>query len=71
MALFNKSLISGRFKQHFLSLEQLAELITPPARDGKFGSKVGQIGPKWDKFGAFSDHISVQLARGQNLKVLG
>ena len=23
-------------------------------RDGRFGSKVGQIGPKWDKSGAFS-----------------
>ena len=30
-------------------------------RDGRFGSKVGQIGPKWDKSGAFS--ISVHLAR--------
>ena len=25
-------------------------------------SKVGQIGPKWDKSGAFSDQISVHLA---------
>ena len=40
-------------------------------RDGRFGSKVGQIGPTWDKSGAFSDQISVHLARGQNLKVLG
>ena len=32
--------------------------------DGRFGSKVGQIGPKWDKSGAFSDQISVHLARG-------
>ena len=32
-------------------------------RDGRFGSKVGQIGPKWDKSGAFSDQISVHLAR--------
>ena len=31
-------------------------------RDGRFGSKVGQIGPKWDKSGAFSDQISVHLA---------
>ena len=29
-----------------------------------FGSKVGQIGTKWDKSGAFSDQISVHLARG-------
>ena len=32
------------------------------SRDGRFGSKVGQIGPKWDKSGAFSDLISVHLA---------
>ena len=34
-------------------------------RDGRFGSKVGQTGPKWDKSGAFSDQISVHLARGR------
>ena len=28
-------------------------------RDGRFGSKVGQIGPKLDNSGAFSDQISV------------
>ena len=31
-------------------------------RDARFGSKVGQIGPKWDKSGAFLDQISVHLA---------
>ena len=31
-------------------------------KDGRFGSKVGQIGPKLDKSGAFSDQISVHLA---------
>ena len=31
-------------------------------RDGRFGSKVGQMCPKWDKSGAFSDQISVHLA---------
>ena len=31
-------------------------------RDDTFGSKVGQIGPNWDKSRAFSDHISVDLA---------
>ena len=30
--------------------------------DAGFGSKVGQIGPKWDKSGAFSDQISVHVA---------
>ena len=25
------------------------------SRDGRFGSKMGQIGPKWDKSGTFSD----------------
>ena len=34
----------------------------PCVRDGRFGSKVGQIGTKWDKSGAFSDQISVNLA---------
>ena len=33
-------------------------------RDGRFGSKVGQIGPSWDKSGTFSDQISVHLAPG-------
>ena len=32
------------------------------SRDGKFGSKVGQVGPKWDKSGDFSDHILRILA---------
>ena len=32
-------------------------------RDDSFGSKVGHIDPKWDKSGAFSDQISVHLAR--------
>ena len=32
-------------------------------RHVRFGSKVGQIGPKRDKSGAFSDQISVHLAR--------
>ena len=35
--------------------------IGPPmiveSRDGRFGSKVGQIGPKWEKSGALSDQI--------------
>ena len=35
------------------------------SRDDRFGSKVGQIGPKWDKSGAFSDQISMHLARGR------
>ena len=32
-------------------------------RDGRFGSKAGQIGPKWDKFGAFSGQISEHLLK--------
>ena len=32
-------------------------------KGGRFGSKVGQIGPKLDKVGTFSDHISVHLAQ--------
>ena len=34
----------------------------PSSRDGWFGSKVGQIGTKWDKSGTFSCQISVHLA---------
>ena len=37
------------------------------ARDGRFGSKVSQIGPKWDKSGDFSDQISVHLAPGRQM----
>ena len=36
-------------------------------RDCRFGSKVSQIGPKWDKFGPFSDQISVHLAPGRQM----
>ena len=39
-----------------------------PSRDGRFGSKVAQIGPKWDKSGAFSDQISVHLAHRATLE---
>ena len=35
--------------------------------DIMFGSKVGQIGPKWDKSGTFSDQISVHLARSSQM----
>ena len=35
--------------------------------DGRFDSKVGQIGSKWDKSGAFSDQISVHLAQGRKM----
>ena len=40
-------------------------------RDGRFSSKVGQIGPKWDKSGDFSDQISVHLARGRICPIWG
>ena len=36
-------------------------------RDGRFGSKVGQIGPKWDKSESFSDQISVHF--GSSTKI--
>ena len=38
--------------------------MTALGRDGRFGSKVSQIGHKWDKSGAFSDQISVHLKVG-------
>ena len=49
---------------YFLLTIVVVYLSILATRDGRFGSKVGQIGPKWDKFGAFSDQISVHLARG-------
>ena len=36
---------------------QLSEQYT----GGSFGYKVGQIATKWDKFGTFSDQISVHF----------
>ena len=35
--------------------------ISVELRDGRFGSKVGQIGPKWDKSWALSEQISVHF----------
>ena len=39
--------------------------VSISVRDGRFGSKVGQIGPKWDKSGTFSDQTSVHFS-GRN-----
>ena len=36
-------------------------------RDGRFGSRVGHIGPEWDKSGNFLDQISVHLARASRV----
>ena len=33
----------------------------------RFGTKVGQIGYKWDKFGIFSDQISVNFGNKSDL----
>ena len=53
-------------KQNSIKLQNLIlmHISTTPivTRDGRFGSKVGQICPKWDKSRAFSDQISVHLA---------
>ena len=38
------------------------QMTSGQSRDGRIGSKVGQIGRKWDKSGAFSYQISVHLA---------
>ena len=40
------------------------DILTSVARDCRFGSKVGQIGPKWYKSETFSDQISVHLNFG-------
>ena len=58
---------NGEFAQVFLwrkGRERGVNCCLLWGRDGRFGSKVGQIGPKWDKSGAFSDQISVHLAHG-------
>ena len=36
------------------------------ARDGRIGSKVGQIGPKWDKSGTLTDQILVYFGSPRN-----
>ena len=42
---------SGKF---LLGKEVITQIVMSCwNRDGRFGSKVGQIGPKWDKSGAF------------------
>ena len=38
------------------------------SRDGRLGSKVGQIGPKWDKSGAFPDQAGAPNALKSDLK---
>ena len=44
------------YKQSSMSLN-----LSVCARDGRFGSKVGQIGPRGDRSGTFSDQISVHF----------
>ena len=57
---------SGRSRERRHSeVEVKGQLDGVSSRDGRFGSEVGQIGPKWDKSGAFSDQISVHLAQGR------
>ena len=46
----------------YVCLGSLCDHLFSLSRDGRFGSKLGKIGPKWDKSGAFSDQISVHLA---------
>ena len=42
---------------------RLFTLARLPSTVTRFGPKVGQIGPKWDKSGKFSDQIQYILAR--------
>ena len=44
------------------NLHSIYQSLSLHPRDGRFSSKVGQIGHKWDKSGAFSHEISVHLA---------
>ena len=57
------SLMTSGLRKFYLVSQDLLTQV----RDGRFCSKVGQIGPKWDKSGAFSDQISVHLARGRQM----
>ena len=64
----------GKIIVSWSSLELVACYITALSlslignRDGRFGSNVGQIGPKWDKSGAFS---GAPNALKSDLKSLG
>ena len=53
-----------------ISIQESGE-FTPAATVTRFGPKVGQIGPKWEKSGAFSDQNSVHLARGPGFVPFG
>ena len=54
------SIINVEYIKHLMETLITSGVIS--SRDGRFGSKVGQIGPKWDKSRVFSDQISVHLA---------
>ena len=40
-------------------------------RDGRFGSKVGQIGPKWEKSGASKNVLKSDLKKPRICPILG
>ena len=68
--MFNFVPIGPKFGSNLTPLSPCVPSIDAYIRDGRFGSKVGQIGPKWDKSWTFSDQISVHLAhRARNIRL--
>ena len=51
----------------YVLLNAACDAVSDIGRDGRFGSKLGQIRSKWDKTGTFSDQISVHLARSSQM----
>ena len=56
----------GKTKQIVINSWRRCDVVSTD--DGRFGSKVGDIGPKWDKSDSFSVQISVHLARGHGMR---
>ena len=64
VCLFMKRLTCSFPDTRSFVLTQFPVNLCNVSRVGRFGSKVGHIGAKWDKSGAFSDQISVHLTWG-------
>ena len=57
------NLVKFRQNWRFYDVQKCSQNCGQWHRNARFGSKVGQIGHKWNKSGTFSDYISVHLAR--------
>ena len=58
LALDKYSCIEAALKE---DLQKLGEFTSGWIWVIRFGPKIGQIGPKWDKSGTFTDQISVHF----------